>query len=278
MNFSPTTLYVGDLQHEVTESMLMDVFSLAGDIHSVSVCRDWNTGTSLGYAYVNFYQQEDAERALATLDSELLMGQPMRVRWSQKVSSMKKSSTGSLFIKKLDMETIDSMALYDLFLNFGRILSCKVVAYKTGTKGYGCVQFESQEAANLAKEKLDGKFFNDNKVFIEHFKPFEARQAETNGRLQKETVDLFVTNLDRNIDDECLRVEFSKFGTVTNAKIITNNGRSKGFGFVRFSSFEEAMQAKSELNGQMLGQKQMFVDVAHQKEKRRRTKAKKQVK
>ncbi|KAF7697274.1 poly(A) binding protein, cytoplasmic 1a isoform X1 [Silurus meridionalis] len=206
-------------RHEVTESMLMDVFSLAGDIHSVSVCRDWNTGTSLGYAYVNFYQQEDAERALATLDSELLMGQPMRVRWSQKVSSMKKSSTGSLFIKKLDMETIDSMALYDLFLNFGRILSCK-----------------------------------------------------------KETVDLFVTNLDRNIDDECLRVEFSKFGTVTNAKIITNNGRSKGFGFVRFSSFEEAMQAKSELNGQMLGQKQMFVDVAHQKEKRRRTKAKKQVK
>ncbi|KAF7697271.1 hypothetical protein HF521_005689 [Silurus meridionalis] len=270
MNFCLSTLYVGDLHPEVTESMLKDIFSHAGDVHSIWVCRDWNTDTSHGHAYVNFYNQFDAERALATLNSELLMGQPMKVMQCQRDSIMPMNNDTSLFIKNLDMETIDSMAVYDLFSCFGKILSCKVVAYKTGTKGYGCVQFESQEAANLAKERLNGKYFNDNKVLIEHFKSLEERQAEANGRLQKEIVDLCVKNLDKTINVEWLRMEFSKFGTVTKAKIITNNGRSRGFGFVRFSSSEEAMQAKSELNGQMLGQKKVSIDVAHQREKRRR--------
>ncbi|KAI5096786.1 poly(A) binding protein, cytoplasmic 1a [Silurus meridionalis] len=191
--------------------MLKDIFSHAGDVHSIWVCRDWNTDTSHGHAYVNFYNQFDAERALATLNSELLMGQPMKVMQCQRDSIMPMNNDTSLFIKNLDMETIDSMAVYDLFSCFGKILSCK-----------------------------------------------------------KEIVDLCVKNLDKTINVEWLRMEFSKFGTVTKAKIITNNGRSRGFGFVRFSSSEEAMQAKSELNGQMLGQKKVSIDVAHQREKRRR--------
>ncbi|KAI5102174.1 poly(A) binding protein, cytoplasmic 1a [Silurus meridionalis] len=164
MNNSLSALYVGDLHPEVTESMLVEEFSSAGHVHSVRVCRKWNNSVSLNYAFVNFYKQADAERALATLNCKLLMGWPMRVMWSQRDSTLRKSGVGNLFIRNLDMTTIDSMALFDLFSVFGNVLSCKVVAYKTGTKGYGYVQFESPEAANVAKERLDSKLFNDHKV------------------------------------------------------------------------------------------------------------------
>ncbi|KAF7704227.1 hypothetical protein HF521_021299 [Silurus meridionalis] len=88
----------------------------------------------------------------------------MRVMWSQRDSTLRKSGVRNLFIRNLDMTTIDSMALFYLFSVFENVLSCKVVTYKTETKGYAYIQFESPESANVAKERLDGKLFNDHKV------------------------------------------------------------------------------------------------------------------
>ena len=58
------TLYVGDLAQETTEAMLFEKFSSAGPVLSIRVCRDMITRQSLGYAYVNFTQHADVERAL----------------------------------------------------------------------------------------------------------------------------------------------------------------------------------------------------------------------
>uniref|UniRef100_A0A673ZB48 Polyadenylate-binding protein n=1 Tax=Salmo trutta TaxID=8032 RepID=A0A673ZB48_SALTR len=351
--------------------MLYQKFSPAGPITSIRVCRDVITRRSLGYAYINFQQPADAECALDTMNYEVLKGRPIRIMWSQRDPGLRKSGVGNIFIKNMD-ESIDNKALYDTFSAFGNILSCKVVCDENGSKGYGFVHFETQEAANRAIDTMNGMLLNDRKVFVGHFKSHKERQAEfgakamkfTNvyiknfgddysdeklqevfsafgrtlsvrvmmdergrsrgfgfvnyenhedaqraveemngkelvpgrvlyvGRAQKRTerqgelkrkfelikqerihryqgVNLYVKNLDDGLDDEKLRKEFAPYGTITSAKVMTDGGHSKGFGFVCFSSPEEATKAVTEMNGRIVATKPLYVALAQRKEERK---------
>ncbi|XP_018576086.1 polyadenylate-binding protein 4-like [Anoplophora glabripennis] len=371
-NYPMASLYVGDLHSDITEAILFEKFSTAGPVLSIRVCRDLITRRSLGYAYVNFQQPADAERALDTMNFDLVKGRPIRIMWSQRDPSLRKSGVGNVFIKNLD-RSIDNKAMYDTFSAFGNILSCKVAQDENGTsKGYGFVHFETEEAANKSIEKVNGMLLNGKKVYVGRFIPRKEREKElgekaklfTNvyvknfgedlseeqlrvmfekygkitsykimskddgkskgfgfvafespeaaetavealngkeivegkplyvGRAQKKAerqqelkrrfealkmerlnryqgVNLYVKNLDDTIDDERLRKEFSPFGTITSAKVMMEEGRSKGFGFVCFSSPEEATKAVTEMNGRIVGSKPLYVALAQRKEDRK---------
>ncbi|XP_041867713.1 polyadenylate-binding protein 1A-like isoform X2 [Melanotaenia boesemani] len=266
-SYPMASLYVGDLHQDVTEAMLYEKFSPAGAILSIRVCRDMITRRSLGYAYVNFQQPADAERALDTMNFDVIKGRPVRIMWSQRDPSLRKSGVGNIFIKNLD-KSIDNKALYDTFSAFGNILSCKVVCDENGSKGYGFVHFETQEAAERAIEKMNGMLLNDRKVFVGRFKSRKEREAELGARA-KEFTNVYIKNFGDDMDDEKLRELFVKYGNAMSIRVMMDdNGKSRGFGFVSFERHEDAQKAVDEMNGKEFNGKLIYVGRAQKKVER----------
>ncbi|NXU96224.1 PABP4 protein, partial [Cettia cetti] len=266
-SYPMASLYVGDLHPDITEAMLYEKFSPAGPVLSIRVCRDMITRRSLGYAYVNFQQPADAERALDTMNFDVIKGKPIRIMWSQRDPSLRKSGVGNVFIKNLD-KSIDNKALYDTFSAFGNILSCKVVCDENGSKGYAFVHFETQDAADRAIEKMNGMLLNDRKVFVGRFKSRKEREAEL-GAKAKEFTNVYIKNFGDDMDDERLKELFGKYGKTLSVKVMTDpTGKSKGFGFVSFEKHEEANKAVEEMNGKDINGKMLFVGRAQKKAER----------
>jgi len=78
---------------------------------------------------------------------------------------------------------------------------------------------------------------------------------------------LYVGSLSWNTTDKTLRDFFAKIGTVVSADVIFDKAtnRSRGFGFVEFSSNEEAKKAIDELNGLELDGRKINVSFAQPK-------------
>jgi len=162
-----------------------------------------------------------AERALDTMNFDLIRNKPIRIMWSQRDPSLRRSGVGNVFIKNLD-KAIDNKAIYDTFSAFGNILSCKVATDEKGnSKGYGFVHFETEEAANTSIDKVNGMLLNGKKVYVGKFIPRKEREKEL-GEKAKLFTNVYVKNFTEEFDDEKLKEFFEPYGTITSYKVSTN--------------------------------------------------------
>ena len=81
-------------------------------------------------------------------------------------------------------------------------------------------------------------------------------------------MNIYVSNLSFNIQDEDLREFFAEYGEVTSAKVITDKftGKSRGFGFVEMSDDESAKKAIAELDQASVDNRTIRVQEAKPKE------------
>lgn len=261
-----TSLYVGDLHPLVTEALLYSKFSEIGPVLSARICRDLATRNSLGYGYVNFEDPKDAERALENLNYEVLMGRPIRLMWSQRDPSLRKSGRGNIFIKNLE-KGIEQKELYDTFGYFGRILSCKIAMDEHGnSKGYGFVHFEKEECAERAIEKINGMLIRERVVYVGKFIPSSDRKS-TSGKLRFNNI--YVKNFPPDTTDEKLREMFSEFGEIKSCCVEKDaEGKSKGFGFVCFHDPDHAEQAVKTMHNKEINGRTLYASRAQRKEER----------
>merc|ERR1719510_861314 len=145
-------------------------------------------------------------------------------------------------------------------------------------KGFGFVSFEDSESAEKAVDELNGVEMFGKTLYVGRAQKKAERQQELKKKFEQlklerlnryQGVNLYVKNLDDTIDDERLRKEFAPYGTITSAKVMCEEGRSKGFGFVCFSSPEEATKAVTEMNGRIIITKPLYVALAQRKDDRK---------
>ena len=118
-----------------------------------------------------------AERALDTMNYELIKGRPMRLMWSQRDPALRKSGVGNVFIKNLD-KSIDNKSLYDTFSVFGNILSCKVRHEPLSHIEGGGGSLDCEDLALRGELKKDAMDSQNPKVDIKKWKFIEHKKCQ----------------------------------------------------------------------------------------------------
>ncbi len=76
---SQNKLYVGNMSFETTESDLRDAFAAYGEVQSVNVVEDRETGRPRGFAFIEMGSDAEAQAAVDGLNGQDLQGRALKV-------------------------------------------------------------------------------------------------------------------------------------------------------------------------------------------------------
>ncbi|KAK7310503.1 hypothetical protein RJT34_08057 [Clitoria ternatea] len=259
------TVWIGDLHHWMDENYLHRCFASTGEISSIKVIRNKQTGLSEGYGFVEFYSHATAEKVLQNYTGILMPNteQPFRLNWAT-FSTGDKSSDNvpdlSIFVGDLAADVTDSL-LHETFASVYPSVKAAKVVFDTTTgrsKGYGFVRFGDDNERTQAMTKMNGVYCSSRPMRIGAATPRKSsghqQGGQSNGTSSQSEADstnttIFVGGLDPNVTDEDLRQSFSQHGEIVSVKIPVG----KGCGFVQFANRNNAEEALQKLNGTMIG-------------------------
>lgn len=161
------TLVLSNLSYSATEETLQEVFEKATFI---KVPQNQN-GKSKGYAFIEFASFEDAKEALNSCNKREIEGRAIRLELQAPRGSpnARNQPTKTLFVKGLSEETTEE-TLKESF--DGSVRARIVTDRETGSsKGFGFVDFNSEEDAKAAKEAMEDGEIDGNKVTLDWAKP-----------------------------------------------------------------------------------------------------------
>ncbi|KAL0913974.1 hypothetical protein M5K25_017469 [Dendrobium thyrsiflorum] len=163
------TTYVGNLDPQITEELLWELFVQAGPVVNVYVPKDRVTNLHQGYGFIEFRSEEDADYAIKILNMIKLYGKPIRVN---KASQDKKSLDvgANLFVGNLDPD-VDEKLLYDTFSAFGVVVTNPKMMRdpETGnSRGFGFVSYDSFESSDAAIEAMNGQYLCNRQITVSY--------------------------------------------------------------------------------------------------------------
>ena len=217
-------------------------------------------------AFVQFSTEESATRSITALHGTIVKGLQLSVEHLKPHRERDLSNNNNnIFIRNLD-PSVDAHQLEQLFSRFGPIVRSKVMEDHEGqSRGMGFVHFADRSSADSACSAMNGT----DGLFVERARPFQSpAAAPPQLRLWRHDplANLYVWNLPYEVRDERLLEQFAGCGCVESARVVLDaSGKSKGFGFVRFSSPQEAATAVARLNGRWIDGRPWYVDVARPK-------------
>ena len=214
----------------------------------------------------------------------------------------------NVYVKNLEVKLCEESALRDLFRAYGEITSVFIPRHDDGTpKLFAFINFASSDMARKAVEEMHGYVHRGDstknsgedsgekanekagengkdgesgkRLYVTRAQKKSERAAELRKRftrMRRERADsqqgmnLYVKYLAPDVDSQRLRAHFAEAGTITSCTVMRDsNGHSRGFGFVCYSTKEEANYAIQHMNGSFIESKRLYVAVAQRKEARR---------
>ena len=84
-------IYIGNLNYNVDEDELRNIFGEYGEIASVKIITDRETGRTKGFAFVEMTDDEAAKKAISELNGKEIMGRNIKVNFANKNKTEKRN-------------------------------------------------------------------------------------------------------------------------------------------------------------------------------------------
>ncbi|RVW85403.1 Polyadenylate-binding protein RBP47B' [Vitis vinifera] len=160
---------------------------------------------------------------------------------------------------------VDENYLHSCFAHTGEVISIKIIRNKiTGQpEGYGFVEFVSHAAAERILQAYNGtQMPGTEQTFRLNWASFGIGERRPDAGPEHS---IFVGDLAPDVTDYLLQETFrAQYPSVRGAKVVTdpNTGRTKGYGFVKFSDEMERNRAMTEMNGVYCSTRPMRISAA----------------
>lgn len=185
-------LFVGNLSWNIDEDWLRREFESFGDIVGCRVITDRETGRAKGFGYVEFADAASAAKAQGEMHQYELDGRALNVDFStprakpdanaaggraNKYGDKRSAPSNTLFLGNLSFDCTND-SVQEIFAEYGNITRVSLPTDReTGAiKGFGYVDFSSQEEATAALEALNGQDVEGRAIRIDY-----AAAREDNG-------------------------------------------------------------------------------------------------
>ena len=241
-----TMLYLSDLPYGVTIPEIRDFLINYQDkiilINPDQNQRNKNNRKNLAIK-VLFKDNESANKCRKEMNLRKLRGKSVRIMWDERDTSIRYNTKNNLFIKGIP-KTTTPREVYEYFLQFGDISSCKINEDDFGNhNGYGYITYYNIDDAQKAiEETKDKTIFGTNNIEITHFQKKNERIINSN-----DSQKIYISNFPEKYNESDITKLCSEYGKVENCNIFLDN-LAKKFGIIQFSSENEAKEALNKLN------------------------------
>jgi len=177
------------------------------------------------------------------------------------------SPSQNLYIGNLFFEVTED-ALEREFSRYGPIKKTKIIYDHRGlSKGFGYVEFETQEAADAAVEGLNQQVFEGRRLSVQYHRQRTAMPNRGPGSVKSKepSETLFIGNMSFEMSDKDLNDLFREVRNVIDVRVAIDRrtGQPRGFAHCDFTDVESAVEAKQMLEAKEIYGRRLRIDFSH---------------